>query len=562
MSSDLRPSKILLVDDSASSRMILSTILSENGYRVITAENGREALQIVAAKRPALILLDINMPEVDGYEACRRLKADPQTRDIPVIFISAYDSVDDRVKGFDLGGVDYITKPFQDRDVLVRVSNHLQLYRMRVNLEEIVQERTADLRAEICERRRAEEALRSAQTYITNIIDSMPSMLICVDAEARVTRWNLATRQYTGISSKAAKGQRIDSLIPRLAEAAGLVGVAIESRREQSNFKNAHRENGEVLYEDVTVYPLITNCIEGAVIRIDDVTRKVRLEELMIQNEKMLSVGGLAAGMAHEINNPLAGIVQHAKVIQNRLLNMEIGANVKKAEKLGIPLTSIIEYVESRGIPDMLEDMTGAAMRLSKIVENTLSFARKSDGVVSSHNPVELVESVIQLAQSDFNTKKNYDFRTIEIVRAYAEDLPHLPCEKTKIQQVFLNILTNGAQAMQPLIQAESGYRPRFILRLSHESEAQMLCIEIQDNGPGMEDKVRRRVFEPFFTTKPAGVGTGIGLSISYFIITENHGGTMRVESQPGGGTTFIIRLPESGKNQGSEADSSSSSPP
>ena len=134
------------------------------------------------------------------------------------------------------------------------------------------------------------------------------------------------------------------------------------------------------------------------------------------------------------------------------------------------------------------------------------------------------------------------DFRQIEIVREYEEDLPDVQCEAGKIQQVMLNILRNGAEAMQE--EREKNKKPYFILRLAHEKERGMVRIEIEDNGPGMDEATRKRVFEPFFTTKPINRGTGLGLSVSYFIIKENHGGEMSVESSSGGGTRFIIRLP------------------
>jgi signal transduction histidine kinase len=134
----------------------------------------------------------------------------------------------------------------------------------------------------------------------------------------------------------------------------------------------------------------------------------------------------------------------------------------------------------------------------------------------------------------------------MKIIKEYADDLPLLPCEGAKIQQVLLNILRNGAQAMGEA----NTHSPRFIIRIYSEKASEMVCIEIEDNGPGMDEETRSKVFDPFFTTKPVGVGTGLGLSVSYFIITESHQGTMDVISEPGKGTTFIIRLPIHRKNQ------------
>ncbi|MCP4282832.1 MAG: histidine kinase, partial [Gammaproteobacteria bacterium] len=140
--------------------------------------------------------------------------------------------------------------------------------------------------------------------------------------------------------------------------------------------------------------------------------------------------------------------------------------------------------------------------------------------------------------------KKQYDFKTIKIVKEYAEVIPSVPCEDVKIQQVLLNILRNGAQAMQ---EAKVD-NPTFTLRTYHKPEHGMVCIEIEDNGPGMNETIRKRIFEPFFTTKPVGLGTGLGLSVSYFIINENHNGKISVESEQGKGTRFVICLPSEGK--------------
>jgi len=134
----------------------------------------------------------------------------------------------------------------------------------------------------------------------------------------------------------------------------------------------------------------------------------------------------------------------------------------------------------------------------------------------------------------------------IEIRKVYENKVPPVPCEKAKIQQVLLNILRNGAQAMQ-----EAGTKkPLFIVNLRLEESRGMVCLELTDNGPGMDENTRKRVFEPFYTTKPVGIGTGLGLSVSYFIISENHGGEMSVESIPGFGAKFIIRLPLEGKKR------------
>ncbi|MCP4691274.1 MAG: PAS domain S-box protein, partial [Desulfobacterales bacterium] len=231
---------------------------------------------------------------------------------------------------------------------------------------------------ELRKRRRAEKELLKARNYISNIIDSMPSVLVGVDAEGKVTQWNSEARRATGVPAERAVGRPLDQAFPRLAADMARVREAIASRAEQSDSKRAWKEDGETRYEDVSVYPLIANGVEGAVIRVDDVTERVRLEEMMVQSEKMLSVGGLAAGMAHEINNPLAGMMQTANVMAGRLLTENMPANERAAVDVGATMAVIRGYMEARGIPGMIKTINESGRRVAAIVDNMLSFARKS----------------------------------------------------------------------------------------------------------------------------------------------------------------------------------------
>jgi len=244
--------------------------------------------------------------------------------------------------------------------------------------------------------------------------------------------------------------------------------------------------------------------------------------------------------MAHEINNPLAGMMQTAAVIQERLTKMDIPANRRTAVDIGVDLADIRSYMEKRGIFRMLDSMRDSGNRVADIVQNMLHFARKSDADISAHHASELLDKALNLAFTDYDLNSQYDFKQIEIRKAYQDSLPPISCQGARIQQVLLNILINGAQAMRD----DGTPSPCLTLRTGYDRYDRMVRIEIEDNGPGMTEKTRKRIFEPFFTTKPVGVGTGLGLSVSYFIITENHGGEMSVESSPGDGSRFIIRLP------------------
>jgi polar amino acid transport system substrate-binding protein len=260
---------------------------------------------------------------------------------------------------------------------------------------------------------------------------------------------------------------------------------------------------------------------------------------MMVQSEKMMSVGGLAAGMAHEINNPLAGILQNLQVMRNRVTH-DTDRNLSAAADAGTSLESIQAYLHDRGVIMMMDSVTEAARRAARIVDNMLSFSRKDEAHYAANNLREVLERSIELASNDYDLKKRFDFRHIRIEREYDDLLETVPCEANQIQQVILNLLTNSAQAMAE--QPDKAEPPKITLRLRREPD--MALIEVEDNGPGMDEDTRKRAFEPFFTTKEVGRGTGLGLSVSYFIVTENHGGSMRVHSVPGKGTCFSIRIP------------------
>ena len=270
-----------------------------------------------------------------------------------------------------------------------------------------------------------------------------------------------------------------------------------------------------------------------------DITLQKRTQTMLVQTEKMLSVGGLAAGMAHEINNPLGIIMGFAQTITRRL-SLNLKKNVVVAEKIGIDLEKVEKYMQERGIPTYLTGIQEAGMRATKIVRNMLEFSRKSESTKKQCDLHNLLDKAIELASNDYDLKKRFDFRSIEVRRQYDEELPMVVVLETEIEQVFLNLFKNAAQAMED--KQYSDYSPQIIIKTYRKDD--WICIEIEDNGPGMNIKISKRVFEPFFTTKEVGSGTGLGLSVSYFIITNTHGGEFFVESKENIGTKFVIHIP------------------
>ncbi len=400
----------------------------------------------------------------------------------------------------------------------------------------------------ITDRVLAEKKVKEKEKKYRNLFESSMDAIMLLDLEKGYLDCNPAALEMFSIESKEelVKLTPVD-LSPQYQpdgilsseKAAQMMAKALETG--SNLFEWTHKcHNGEEFYASVLITRLEIDgetILQGA---IRDISDYKRTQEIMIQTEKMLSVGGLAAGMAHEINNPLAGIMQTTDVMRNRLTNIEMPANIKAAKEVGISIDDIKTFMEKRDISRMLTNIHESGRRVAKIVTNMLSFARKSEGRISSHSLEELINKTMELAATDYNLKKQYDFKKFKIIMEHEDNLPPVPCESGKIQQVLLNILSNGAQAM-----TEAGIKePQFIIRTQFKKEHNTICIEIEDNGPGIDKAIQKRIFEPFFTTKPVGTGTGLGLSVSYFIITENHGGEMTVESTPGSGAKFIIHLP------------------
>lgn len=392
---------------------------------------------------------------------------------------------------------------------------------------------------DITERKNSEIKLKEAQHYIASIINSMPSVLISIDSDCTITQINNSGEKLTGKPFKEVVGKRICQFLPCLVPDEKMLIEAIEKKRIIEERKIPWNQKGHIHYYHMTAYPLLDNTRDGAVVRIDEITERVNLEEMMIQSEKMLSVGGLAAGMAHEINNPLAGIMGNIELIKNRLTQKN-NANQKAIDESGLTWEKLASYLEKRKIIQMLDMAHEGGKRTAEIVRNMLSFARKSERRFSPVSIPKLIDKTVELASTDYDLKKKYDFRHFNIDRHYDPDTPPVYCEESKIQQVLLNLIKNGAEAMSE--SPKKNTTPTFIFTV--QPEAERVRIDISDNGPGLPEDIRRRIFEPFFTTKEVGKGTGLGLSVSYFIITENHKGSMAVESDPGKGTTFTIKLP------------------
>lgn len=393
---------------------------------------------------------------------------------------------------------------------------------------------------EVKVRARVEHKLTDFQYYLNNIIDSMPSAIIAIDHELKITQWNKGASQITAILRDDAIYQPLEESCAFLLPYLNLITNSLEKQITNKVERIAFKRENETLNLDLTIYPLLDTTHSGAVIRIDDVTQRSQMEDMMVQSEKMMSLGGLAAGMAHEINNPLGAIVHTVQNIKRRL-NPDNKKNLEIASDLEVQLDDIHNYVDRRGILSFLDNISLAGERASTIVSNMLQFSRQSPKELHLQSLHHIIDRAISIAKNEYNLANGYDFKSIKLNKEFDLSLPEIPCIPSEIEQVILNLLKNAAQALQDFnITQNDGHQ----ITIKTQKNGGFIELSIEDNGPGMSDATLKHIFEPFFTTKEVGLGTGLGLSVSFFIITSHHKGNMRAESQEGRGTRFIISLP------------------
>ena len=395
------------------------------------------------------------------------------------------------------------------------------------------------LELEVQVRSKIEKKLTGFQNYLNSIIDSMPSALIALDEQLYVTQWNQEASALSGTRLDEALNQPIFLAFEPLKPFLPQLKETVEQHTVAKIERVTWLKDDEPRHYALTFYPLMGGAGRGVVIRIDDITQRLSLEEMMVQSEKMLSVGGLAAGMAHEINNPLGAILHNVQNIRRRL-SPDLPKNLEVAEQAGIELATVNRYLQIREVPQLLDGIQQAGARAAKIVTHMLSFSRRSTRQMAPCDLPALIDQAVEIAGNDFDLAIGFDFKGQAIIRQFDPALGPVPGTANELEQVLLNLLKNAAQAIH---QREDDSEPgRIILRT--RLNPPWAEIQVEDNGIGMSESVRKRTFEPFFTTKEIGQGTGLGLSVSYFIVTNNHKGQMEVQSTLGQGTCFTLRLP------------------
>lgn len=395
---------------------------------------------------------------------------------------------------------------------------------------------------DISERIQVFEEIFRLKSSFSKIIETLPSAIILVDKDLRIELMNRTAEEFCGFLLSQTKGVSVFEVLPAFLDELSMITEVMEKKEPYAKERLTLTKIFESRYYDLQIYPLKSN-EDSAVVRFEDVTEKVRMQEALIQSEKMLMVGGLAAGTAHEINNPLATILQNAQNIERRI-SFDLPANLTAAVEAGTELKVIRNYLERRGITGFITNIREGGARASRIIANMLQFSRRSDSIRELSDLNAILDQSLELAASDYDLRKKYDFRQIAIVKDFADNIPMIPITVSEIEQVVLNIVKNSAYAI-----SESGVADP-VITIRTFCRGGYAVVEIEDNGTGMPDYVRKRIFEPFFTTKEVGTGTGLGMSISYIIITSNHNGLMEVWSEPGAGTKITISLPLIKSNQ------------
>jgi len=389
----------------------------------------------------------------------------------------------------------------------------------------ILYESISDMLREI---ERSEDELRRTRAYLSNIIESMPSILVSIDREGNVTQWNHAAEMATGIRSEEALRKNLWQSTDFFDNFKDLL-PGIMKTESPVHLHGYRFDRAGTSYKDVSLYPLVSNGIIGVVIRMDDVTELERKENLLRQAQKMESIGTLASGIAHDFNNILGGIIGNVSLIQYKI---QSGIEIQPAE-----LSEIVTTIDK------------ASNRAADMVKQLLTLSSKREMSFASVDLNSVVRNVIQISGNTFD-------KVVALRAAYADEKAFVLGDNVQIEQIVLNLCINAYHALT--IMKEDPEKAGGIITVSlHkvEPDSSFLAqhpeassrpywrLSVEDNGIGIPDSMLPKIFDPFFTTKGTGRGTGLGLAVAYNIIRQ-HSGFIDVDSSVNVGTTFSCYLP------------------
>ncbi|GAX39651.1 multi-sensor signal transduction multi-kinase [Tolypothrix sp. NIES-4075] len=578
---------ILIVDDVPNNLKVLSDTLANANFEVAIATSGEGALQQLQHTPVSLILLDVMMPGMNGFETCQLIKANPTTRDIPIIFVTALTDAVNKVTGFELGGVDYITKPFQQSEVLARVRTHLaihqlsqslearnlELQQLNEQLEQRVGERTQELFTSV-------EAFKQTQQLLRLMFDTVPQWVAWKNLNSVYLGCNEGFAKVVSLSSPDEIVGKSDYDLPMSQEEADWYCSSdrrvIESGQAELHIiKQWQRPDGEEIWLDTNKIPLrdANGNIFGILLVTEDITeRQLAQEQLkqqkqhleqalaevqrtqmqLVQSEKMSALGNLVAGVAHEINNPigfLGGNIQPAL----DYINDVFGLIDLYQQEYSTPTVLIQDEIEAidldyirEDLPKLVGSMREGVKRIRDISTSLRTFSRADSDRPVACNIHDGIDSTILILK---HRLKATEIRPeIKVIKEYSQ-LPLIECFAGQLNQVFMNILANAIDALEESNIGRSfeeiQTKPNCITISTKISDnKQKLIISIKDNGKGIAESVQQKVFDHLFTTKAIGKGTGLGLAIAKAIVESTHGGKLSFNSVQGVGTEFVIEIP------------------
>ncbi len=547
--------RILIVDDLYDARQVLRYMVENNGHVAIEAENGLVALRVAKISPPDLIISDALMPVMDGFKFLRAIKQEPELCAIPFVFYSsAYKEDQDIRLAISLGANAYLFKPMDPAELWEEIEGLLEKAKHNVHHPtELIKEdaeylrqysavvaakleqKVLELEKSLRKRKQAEKRLRESKATLTMVFDGISDLLIMLDSDLRIKRINKAVKEYYGLTSyqeangkfcfeafkeRASPCEGCDRCISTMVGFTGSyerVGCMDRSRLEQVFIDIVRDEAGSPA---------------AYIIRISDITKARMIDRQLVQSEKLASLGLLMAGIAHEINNPNNFIYFNAPIMRTYFNFLLPFADEHAAQHPGLQVFGRSYPAFREDCFELLDNIEYGSTRINQIVGNLREFVReRGQGEI---RPIDL-KQVVEKAMSICMGRIKKQVKKFEAI--LPEGPVNLNTDPLAIEQIVVNLLVNASQAMD---KEDSLVRLTILRPDTSEGNA---VVEVNDNGCGMNDEIRRKIFDPFFTTKAAGIGTGLGLSISLRLITEL-GGRIEVESEPGKGSTFRVVLP------------------
>ncbi len=510
---------ILHLEDDPTDAKLIRLMLEEEGLEVdITVVDSRE--KFVAALHegpPDVILADYSLPSYDGLSALRLVREDYPF--LPFILISGALGEELAVESLKHGATDYVLKQGLHRLVpaLKRALEEAELHRSKQKAEELAH-------------------------LLTTVIEQMNEAVVITDVEGIIQYANPSFERISGYSPSDVIGESPDILNSGKQDANfydEMWQTILGGDVWRGRFVNK-RKDGELYTEESSISPVRDQAgkITNFVALKNDITRTLKLEEQLFLSEKMTTIAGLAAGVAHEINTPLSAILQSIQVIQT-IFALDRADNRKLAEECGVDLEKIRQYMERQEVIFFMDAIKESAINASRIINSLLDFSRPQQSEMKMADINQLVTNSLTLARADYDLKRKYDIINVEICSELADDLPVIECVPMEIEQVFLNLLKNAIHA---IADSKHGAKGKIVIKSMQDGD--FVRVEIEDNGPGISPEIKKRIFDPFFTTKDVGIGTGLGLSVSYAIIREKHEGRIWADSEEGKGAKFSIMLP------------------